>query len=74
MFSAIAHDGVRDVVVGVGPTEDLAKSDAKFLLDSMRSLSHPLEIKKVVEITESQADLFRRGMVDCLRLGIPDSV
>ena len=74
MFAAIAHDGVRDVVVGAGTTEDSAKEDAKFILDSMAALSHPLEIKRVVEVTAAQADMYRRGVVDCLRLNIPGSV
>jgi len=76
MFAAITYDCTRDVVVGTGPTEDAARLDAKFLLDSMATLmpNDPLEIKRVVEITEAQAEMHRGGVNDCLMLRIPGSV
>jgi hypothetical protein len=76
MFAAIAHDGTRDVVVGTGSTEDSARADAKFLLDSMSQLlpNDPLTIKRVAAITDAQYDRIREGVHDCLLLKIPGSV
>jgi len=72
MFAAIGNDGTRDVVLGVGHTEDGAKKDAAFLIKSMRSLlpSDPLTILRYAVITPLQADRVKQGITDCKMLGI----
>lgn len=76
MFAAIAHDGTRYVVLGVGPTEVDARTDASSVLESMAKLSPDdvIAISRVVAVTDAQADMFRRGLVACQLLGIPELV
>ena len=72
MLAAIGNDGTRDVVLGVGHTEDEAKKDAAFLIKSMSILlsSDPLTISRYTEITTFQANRVKQGITDCKMLGI----
>jgi|WetSurMetagenome_2_1015567.scaffolds.fasta_scaffold1132989_1 hypothetical protein len=76
MFAAIVNDGTQDVVIGVGATEELSRLDANFIITSMARLRplNPLKIKRVVEITDDQAELYDKGVTGCSTLNIPDSV
>ena len=67
MYAAIGSDGWREVVWGVGTTEDEAEDDAKFWLEA--SECGPQDLR-TVPITEDQASDIWDGVVSVKALGL----
>lgn len=65
MFAAVGSDGTREVVWGVGKTEDLA------LTDATEWLPEDAEKLRIVEITGQVARMvLDDGIIDTITLGI----
>lgn len=61
-YAVVGTDGTREVVWGIGATEEEARQDAERYLDDAQPPVDPSELT-VHEITEAQAEVVRAGDV-----------
>lgn len=63
MYTAIGNDGFREVVWGVGATEDAAREDAARWIGEAYGAHADLDGLDIIEITAEQAERIREGEV-----------
>jgi len=67
MYAAIGTDGMREVVWGIGETEEAAEAEAA---SEAREAGCDPELRRTVAVTAEQAARIEAGEVDAATLGL----